>query len=257
MGIIIEWSKDMIEHLDCIDPDNPEGLRNQLRRRPRGQKKNMITTQEWWHQEKRWVEYNVKCRIKRNGQGTSGGHIVVLTYKKKNNPRLAGENIIWGTNQIIIEPGKDRGDCRWARDGKKKVHTFYWKRERLYEERNHCRSTQQKRDKKFRHQIIDLDKKCVISHETTKAALDAAHIIPARKNGNEIRGNGIALRADIHRLYDRGRFQIDPETGEARIDPAKRRKLSEDYINLLENGVLPDATRQRVQAALQEVWGGE
>ena len=273
MGILIKWKKDdmkddMIEYLDCIDPDNPEGLRN------------MITTREWRRQQERWVKYNAKCCIKRNGQGTSGGHIVVLTYNKENNLHLEEGEMICGTNKIFIEPGKNHGKCRWAADGKKEVYTLDWERNilKLYEERNHRRSTQQIRDKKFRCRIIPLDEKCVISGETTEAALDAAHIIPAAQEGNEIPENGITLRADIHRLYDRGIFQIHPERGQAMIDPARLPELSEDYINLsedyinlsedyinlsedyinlLKNGKLPDATLQRVQKALQKVWGGE
>ena len=241
----------MIEYLDCIDPDNPEGLRN------------MITTREWRRQQERWVKYNAKCCIKRNGQGTSGGHIVVLTYNKENNLHLEEGEMICGTNKIFIEPEKDRGYCQWEADGEENVQ-LNWERNTLtlYKERKHRRSTQQIRDEEFRPHIIALDEMCVISGETTEAALDAAHIIPARKNGNEIPENGIALRADIHRLYDRGIFQINPKTGKARIDPAKRRELLKkrelkNYINLLKNRKLPDATLQRVQAALQEVWGGE
>ena len=248
----------MIEYLDCIDPDNPEGLRNMITTQD-----NMITTRGRWRQQERWVKFNAKCHIEWNGQGTSGGHIVVLTYNKENNLHLEEGEMICGTNKIFIEPKKDRGDCQWKADGEENVQP-YWERNTLtlYKERNHRRSTQQIRDEEFRPHIIALDEMCVISGETTEAALDAAHIIPARKNGNEIPENGIALRADIHRLYDRGIFQIHPEKGEVRIDPAKRRELLKkrelkNYINLLKNRKLPDATLQRVQEALQKVWGGE
>ena len=250
----------MIEYLDCIDPDNPEGLRNMITTQD-----NMITTREWRRQQERWVKYNAKCCIKRNGQGTSGGHIVVLTYNKENNLHLEEGEMICGTNRIFIEPGKNHGKCRWAADGEENVQ-LNWERNTLtlYKERNHRRSTQQIRDEEFRPHIIALDEMCVISGETTEAALDAAHIIPAAQEGNEIPENGITLRADIHRLYDRGIFQIHPERGQAMIDPARLPELSEDYINLsedyinlLKNGKLPDATRQRVQKALRKVWGGE
>ncbi len=98
---------------------------------------------------------------------------------------------------------------------------------------------------------------CVISGETTEEALDAAHIIPAAKDGNEIKGNGITLRVDIHRLYDRGMFKIHPEKGQAVIVPAKLPELSDYYINLLKDVVLPPATLERVSKALQEVWHGD
>ena len=244
MGIIVEWWNDSTEYIDGIDPDNLEGL----------QQVNMITTRDWWHHQERWVEYNVGCHINWNGQGANGGHIVVLTYNEANNPGLQGEDIIWGINRIYISQEQDLGFCGWAGEGEERVWPRSWKKKELYETRNHRRSTQQIRDEKFRPQIIALDGMCVISHETTKAALDAAHIIRAADEGNEIPENGIALRADIHRLYDRGMFNIHPETGQTAHIAYD--ELSEDYIDLLEDSVLPDATLQRVSTALQEVWPG-
>ena len=71
-----------------------------------------------------------------------------------------------------------------------------------------------------------------------KLVLDAAHIIPKRENGNEIPRNGIALRADIHRLYDAKMFFIDPKSGRPVIDNESIDQLSDDqsfetYRNLL------------------------
>ena len=249
MGIIIEWiieGNSSIEYLDHIDPDNLDGLQE------------FNTTIEWGVHKKKWVKYNVGCQIERNGQGVDGGCIVVLTYNQQDNKHIPTEwGAGWGKNRIVIEPGQDRGVFEWAGDGEHGVwpgKPGKWKKKKLYEERNHRRSTQQIRDEKFRPQIIGLDGRCVISGETTEAALDAAHIIPAAKNGNEIPENGITLRADIHRQYDSGMFIIYPETGQTVIDPERRLELSEYYTELLDNSVLPPATRQRVSTALQAVW---
>ena len=104
----------------------------------------------------------------------------------------------------------------------------------------------------FRPRIIAFDEQCVITGERTMEALDAAHIIPAADNGNEIPENGIALRADIHRLYDAGKFFINPETGKPeRIAPDLK---SEAYRQILKQGQLPEHTLERVREALRERW---
>ena len=216
MGIIITWDYGK-EYLDHIDPNNLEDLQE------------FNTTIEWWHQECELVTYNVVCQIEWNGQGAAGGCIVVLTYNQQDNEHIDPEGVVWGINRIVIEPGQDHGVCYWTADGEEEIE-WEWQREALLEPRDHRRSHQQIRDQAFRHLIIKFDGMCVISGETTEAALDAAHIIPAAKNGNEIPENGITLRADIHRLYDAdihrqydsGMFIIYPETGQTVIDPERR-----------------------------------
>ena len=92
--------------------------------------------------------------------------------------------------------------------------------------------------------------------------LDAAHIIPKREDGNEISRNGIALRTDIHRLYDANMFFIDPKSGKPVIDNESIDQLSDDqsfetYRNLLEASEgLPPETLKRVSEALREVRRG-
>ena len=63
--------------------------------------------------------------------------------------------------------------------------------------------------------MLELDGCCAISGETCHEALEAAHIVPARKGGRENIINGILLRADLHRMYDSDppKFEICPETG--------------------------------------------
>ena len=99
MGIIVKWWEgeryETTEYLDGIDPDNLKGL----------QQVDMITTQEWGHQRKRWANYNVNCLIESNGQGANGGHNVVLTYSRANNSRLIDED---GYNEEDFDWGKIR-----------------------------------------------------------------------------------------------------------------------------------------------------
>jgi len=64
----------------------------------------------------------------------------------------------------------------------------------------------------FRSEVLDAyGRRCAITGERTLPALEAAHIIPfSVKNKHELT-NGIALRSDIHRLFDRGYVTIDTD----------------------------------------------
>ena len=252
MGIIVDWTKPADpgeEHIDGIDPDNREGCPDEMQT-------------EFWDPEKGvWTTWKVRVE-----PPTDDGTVFVVKYEREKNPHLLKDfcdDGYWGETRIIVEPGKDRGDYCWTGisgdvfDSEVNKRAG-WRKKELREPRNHRRSTQQIRDEKFRPQIIALDRKCVITGETTKAALDAAHIIPAAKDGNEIRDNGIALRADIHRLYDEKMFFIDPKSGKLKINDKKNCELSPEYNKLLnESKGLPRKTLGRVRKALKEVWPGD
>ena len=50
-------------------------------------------------------------------------------------------------------------------------------------------------------------------------------MVPIQSGGQESLGNGILLRADSHRIYDHGKFFINPEMGRfERIAPDLRSK---------------------------------
>jgi putative restriction endonuclease len=67
---------------------------------------------------------------------------------------------------------------------------------------------------------------CAVTGEHSLPALDAAHIRPFASNGpNEVR-NGILLRADLHRLFDRGYITVDCDL---RLRVGER--LREDFAN--------------------------
>jgi len=69
-------------------------------------------------------------------------------------------------------------------------------------------------------------RRCAVSTEHSLPALDAAHIRGFAEGGpNEIR-NGILLRADIHRLFDRGFVTVTPE-----YQFKVSRRLRDDYSN--------------------------
>jgi putative restriction endonuclease len=53
--------------------------------------------------------------------------------------------------------------------------------------------------------------RCCITGETTTPVIEAAHILPVSRGGEHRLGNGLALRADMHILFDRGLLSVDPD----------------------------------------------
>ena len=109
---------------------------------------------------------------------------------------------------------------------------------------------QQERDWRLRADVLAEDRMCVVSREKMVEVLDAAHIVPVEKGGKDGIYNAIMLRTDVHRLYDRGMFRINPEDGKISMS----KNLSDKYKELLGNAELPDGTRNRVRKALQKRW---
>lgn len=55
------------------------------------------------------------------------------------------------------------------------------------------------------------DRACAVTGEHSLPALEAAHIWPFHAGGQHEVSNGILLRADLHRLFDRGYLTVTPE----------------------------------------------
>lgn len=54
-------------------------------------------------------------------------------------------------------------------------------------------------------------RRCAVTKERTLPALDAAHIRPYREGGKHEPPNGLLLRSDIHRLFDKGHVTVSPD----------------------------------------------
>ncbi len=67
---------------------------------------------------------------------------------------------------------------------------------------------------------------CAVSGEHSLPVLEAAHIRPYAKEGSHDVRNGLLLRADIHKLYDKGYVTVTPDH---RFEVSRR--LKEDYDN--------------------------
>ena len=79
----------------------------------------------------------------------------------------------------------------------------------------------------FRYALEQAYGRCAVTGEHSLPALDAAHIVPYGEDstGHTLE-NGLLLRADVHRLFDRGYVTVTPEY-EFRVS----RRLREDYDN--------------------------
>ena len=55
-------------------------------------------------------------------------------------------------------------------------------------------------------------RRCAVTGERTLPVLEAAHIKPYARQGPNRVDNGLLLRSDLHRLFDRGLVTIEPDT---------------------------------------------
>ncbi|MDR2717943.1 MAG: HNH endonuclease [Treponema sp.] len=61
---------------------------------------------------------------------------------------------------------------------------------------------------KFRKEVLQACKRCVITNVTMPEVLEAAHIKPFKYHGEDTVENGFAMRMDIHLLFDSGHLRI-------------------------------------------------
>lgn len=80
-----------------------------------------------------------------------------------------------------------------------------------------CRPNQAK----FRKEVLEACKRCVISNVEMPEVLEAAHIKPYKYNGPDVASNGFAMRMDIHFLFDSGHLRIS-ENGEVFLSDKAR-----------------------------------
>ncbi|MGH7724220.1 MAG: HNH endonuclease [Candidatus Eiseniibacteriota bacterium] len=79
----------------------------------------------------------------------------------------------------------------------------------------------------FRVAVADVyGRMCAVSTEHSLPALEAAHIRPYAEGGNHELRNGLLLRADIHRLFDKGFVTVTPDF-QFRVS----RRLEQEYEN--------------------------
>lgn len=73
----------------------------------------------------------------------------------------------------------------------------------------------------FRKAVLKACQRCIISNVTMPEVLEAAHIKPFKYNGEDTVANGLAMRTDIHTLFDTGHLRISVE-GEIELSQRAR-----------------------------------
>lgn len=64
---------------------------------------------------------------------------------------------------------------------------------------------------RFRKEVLDACKRCIISNVEMPEVLEAAHIKPYKYKGADTASNGFAMRMDIHFLFDSGHLRISDQ----------------------------------------------
>ena len=244
-GIRVVWRDtnnriDEIEYFSGIDVDN-------LDRIPAFSS----VPADWPHYEGGTaVDYNVCAR---HEPGPDGQVHVVVDYKQADNAELARRYDYdpWGTNAIILVPGCREGVCHWSRYDGIKRDDIPWEAYDLAATNQRPLATylRSQRHAGFRSAILSRDdNRCAITGEATPQALEAAHLVPARDGENDIPTNGVALRADLHRLFDAGLFTFDPDGRVVLAD--QHAGVSDEYRHKLRNARLCPATLKRVHETL-------
>ena len=77
---------------------------------------------------------------------------------------------------------------------------------------------------KFRREVLKACERCVITNVTMPEILEAAHIKPFKYHGEDTIANGLAMRVDIHALFDSGHLRISPD---GKVDLSERARI--DY----------------------------
>jgi len=79
----------------------------------------------------------------------------------------------------------------------------------------------------FRVVVSDVyERRCAITGEKVLPVLEAAHIKPVKDGGQHETTNGILLRSDLHKLFDKGYVTVTPDH-RCRVS----RKLKDDFHN--------------------------
>jgi hypothetical protein len=197
----------------------------------------ICSTLEWWTVERCFVSYVTSSVITSRNDGLFELKIV---YSRGRNAHVP-EGAVYGTATILLSQSAKAGKAYWHERGKIAVEEpAHWRRVTLSVVHKKARKRYQvtkaeRRQAMFRLALLARYRCCAITGESTPSALEAAHVIAASADGNEIIGNGILLRADIHRLYDSNAFAIS-RTGKITI--AKNYPLSKAYERLLRKAKL-------------------
>lgn len=214
-------------------------------RRNHGQR---IDTEEFWQGEKKPILYRPRANYR---QGQRGTHIVELQYLQAQHRHLLDEDeILWGRAVVVLSPSLSTASAHWTTipedtrfDGPAKCLV---KRERpsaIKKQLAKVRIAQAE----FKKELLKRRNCCELTGEPLRAVLDAAHVHDVENGGCDEPENGLLLRADLHRLFDKGYFSIRAD-GRLSLHP----KLSPAYAHELRACRLTAETLRRITPYLHE-----
>lgn len=159
-----------------------------------------------------------------------------------------------GTLILNIEPGLRKATAKWETtlgqvsqpEGSITCHVLEGNITRNIELEAYTRIKRQQQE--LKSALIDIDQCCVLSGETTVAVLEAAHIVGVAHSGDDQISNGVLLRADLHRLFDRGLFYFD-NAGYVMITGGS---ISTEYRHFLEGRAMSAGTFSRVSGRIRQ-----
>ena len=175
------------------------------------------TTRQFWNftNPKQWITYYVIVQIK-EGNPTEI-HIEYNGDRNRHLHRDIYKEIEWGKHVLIVQQGANTGPSTWIDSAGNEWEGPKWKSVGIIgEHRRETTTKLQRKQAEFREMLLASDGSCAVTGEVCHDVLEAAHIVAARHDGQEVLENGILLRADLHRLYDADppKFEICPETGQ-------------------------------------------
>lgn len=190
--------------------------------------------------------YSTTSKFKADAKG--GGKLIVF-YRENDNRILDGMDCRWGETILWLNKEMREGKAEW-RDSAERGNTR--KRFSTTDARWELISPlaaqmirrrvsvwrAERKQKKFRDQLLIIDPRCAITGEALQAVLEAAHVRAVRLGGDDVETNGILLRADLHRLFDAKLFSIG-RSGRIRVS---HRLKSKKYLELFRR--FPALTRE-------------
>ena len=215
---------------------------------------SQLTTVERWDDSTE-VRYIADATLKRDGKARK----LELKYERSQQAakvkRFPSGEIRYGLSTIEWTSGEAKGLAHWWDDelgyeGKVRVSVLGG---RKLKKRNikSALVPQRPQQRQFRDLLLLLDKKCVLTGEKCRTALEAAHLVPVAQNGDEQIENGIILRADLHLLLDAGLIWFEVSDTHA-VVKCRQYDTMESYFRKLDGRHLPDKTFRRVMSALRQ-----
>ena len=210
----------------------------------------VLRTTSLWHGCTESVEYLTRVHsYSRDGSR----HTLMLVYSESDNPHLSGMNDGWGISTLIFDTTTIMLSATWANDPPRKDYDNTAKTAKIII----SESTEflgfasvlrrKRRQDAFKRDLLSIDRVCAITGESEPTALDAAHLIEVEQSGGYTPDNGLLLRADVHRLFDRRVLTIR-EGGllelSANLEPSSK------YHSEMRNWKLASGTYQRIATSL-------